>query len=501
MLKNISLSNFKAWREVEVPFGRVTGLFGTNSSGKSSLLQSLLMLKQTKDAADHGLALHFGGRGRSNLVQLGGFRDVVHRNDESLAIGWTLEWTLPKILKLPDPSQKRTKTLHETSLLGTTCCVRKHGANLRTDELSYLIGDAVFRLARDARGKYALSGADQDGADYPFLRTRERPWSLPGPVKTHLFPDQAKTFYQNTGFLGILETEYEKLMDSIYYLGPLREPPRREYFWSGTSPHDTGTRGERAVDAILSATRKGEKRNLAPRKRLKPFQEMIQYWLDRLDLASKFSIDEIASAANLYRARVTKDRSSVEATLPDVGFGVSQVLPALVLLYYVPKGSIVLMEQPEIRLHPSVQGGLADVILAAARSRDIQVIVESHSEHLLRRLQRRVAEREATTDDVKLFFTGVADGAAWLSDLELDELGEIRNWPPFLFGDRFSELAAINEATLRRRGSNDEEGRGGGGYEPSHGCGWPDGPSNGQLSAGVHPTHTIPDENGYDFAG
>ena len=69
--------------------------------------------------------------------------------------------------------------------------------------------------------------------------------------------------------------------------------------------------------------------------------------------------------------------------MTDVGFGVSQVLPVLVLLYYVPEGSIVLMEQPEIHLHPSVQSDLADVMLEVAHDIvEVQIIVESHSEHL-----------------------------------------------------------------------------------------------------------------------
>ena len=86
--------------------------------------------------------------------------------------------------------------------------------------------------------------------------------------------------------------------------------------------------------------------------------------------------------------------SSVTTSLTDVGFGVSQVLPVLVLLYYVPEGSTVLMEQPEIHLHPAVQSGLADVMLSVADVRNVQIVVESHSEHLMRRLQRRVAEEQ-----------------------------------------------------------------------------------------------------------
>lgn len=446
MLKRLEVSNFKVWNELRLPLGRVTGLFGGNSSGKSSILQFLLMLKQTKNASDRGVVLHFGDRGRGDFVELGGFRDIVHRGDASQAIEWTLEWKHDR-MKIGDPQGSRREMLYDFDCLATQCAVHMYGDAPRAYILKYDFRSGGFAVtAQEDSPKYALHGNG-----YPFLRNPGRPWELPGPVKTHLFPDQAKTYYQNTGFLSVFETEYEKLMDRIHYLGPLRETPRREYFWSGTSPHDTGVRGERTIEAILSATKKGETRNLAPRKWHKTFQDMIAYWLDQLGLASEFGVKEIASESNLYRAAVKKDDASKEAVLPDVGFGVSQVLPALVLLYYVPRGSIVLMEQPEIHLHPSAQGGLADAILSAAHARDLQVIVESHSEHLLRRLQRRVAENEVSSGDVKLYATSVAGGVGTISDLELTGLGEIGNWPQDFFGDEVGEITAIRRATLSRR--------------------------------------------------
>jgi predicted ATPase len=148
---------------------------------------------------------------------------------------------------------------------------------------------------------------------------------------------------------------------------------------------------------------------------------------------------------------VQRDAQSSEALLTDVGFGVSQVLPALVLLYYVPEGSTVLMEQPEIHLHPSVQSGLADAILTVAKSRKLQVIVESHSEHMLRRFQRRVAENTFPAEGLKLYFCDSVGGQSKLVDLDIDLFGEIRNWPKDFFGDEMHEIAETRKAILRRK--------------------------------------------------
>ncbi|MCY3837919.1 MAG: DUF3696 domain-containing protein, partial [Gammaproteobacteria bacterium] len=219
-------------------------------------------------------------------------------------------------------------------------------------------------------------------------------------------------------------------------------------------PDDVGQRGERAVDAILTATRDNMMRRLRPRARgvrKIPFQKIIAYWLNELGLIRDFRLEEIATGTNLYRAIVKTSPFSVPTALPEVGFGVSQVLPALVLLYYVPEGSTVLMEQPEIHLHPAVQSGLADVMLNVATVRNLRIVVESHSEHLMRRLQRRVAEERASSEDVKLYFVSSNRGAAQLDDLRLNEWGEIENWPEHFFGDEMGEIAAITEASLKRK--------------------------------------------------
>ena len=449
MLNRLKLENFKAWRKADLRFGKVTGFFGANSAGKSSLLQFLLLLKQTKNATDRGLVLDFGGP--QDLANLGTFNDVVHRHEDDRRIWWQLDWTLPETLPIEDPGVQQP--LFEGDSLQMRCWVGLREERLRPLGLAYRFNDVVFRLrpSKDSPRDFELAA---EGGIFQFLRTQGRPWPLPHPIKTHLFPNQVKSYYQNADFLGDFELAYENLMDSLYYLGPLRVHPQRQYHWAGASPSDVGPRGERTIDAILAATRDHEMRRLRPRAqgvRKMRFQQIIAHWLKELGLIHNFSLEEIAKDANLYRAMVTTPGSRVPTALTDVGFGVSQVLPALVLLYYVPEGSTVLMEQPEIHLHPAVQSGLADVMLNVATVRNVQIVVESHSEHLMRRLQRRVAEDDVSSEDVTLYFVSSRRGRARVSDPLLNEWGEIEKWPDDFFGDEMGEIAAISEASLRRR--------------------------------------------------
>lgn len=450
MLNRLKLENFKAWRQSDLTFGKVTGFFGPNSAGKSSLLQFLLLLKQTRNATDRGVVLDFGGP--EDLANLGTFADVVHHHDENRRIHWLLDWALPESLEINDPMNPE-HVLASGDQLQMECSVGLQKKRLRAQELSYRLAETEFSLRPGATPEEPFELV-VEGTDFDFMNRQGRPKQLPHPAKTYLFPKEVKSNYQNSDFLSDFELQYEKLMDSLYYLGPLRVYPRRQYHWGEVSPTDVGQGGERTMDAMLAATRNNLKRRKIPRgpgAKLYPFQEIVAYRLKKLGLIHDFRLEEIAKGTNLYRAMVKTSRSSAPTALTDVGFGVSQVLPALVLLYYVPEGSTVLMEQPEIHLHPAVQSGLADVMLNVASVRNVQIVVESHSEHLMRRLQRRVAEEEASSEDVKLYFVSSGQGQAYASDLLLNEWGEVENWPSNFFGDEMGEISAIAQSALARK--------------------------------------------------
>ena len=269
-------------------------------------------------------------------------------------------------------------------------------------------------------------------------------------MKAYQFPDQARTYFQNAGFLADLEFTLEEKLDNLFYLGPLRDDPRRDYTWTRSTPDDVGERGEDAIAAIIAAQERGETRNLKTKAKRRPFSQMVAYWLREMGLIHSFEVVEIAPGSNRWQAKVRTHKNSSEVLLTDVGFGVSQVLPVITLLYYVPEGSTVVLEQPEIHLHPLAQAGLADVIVNVAMHRRVQVIVESHSEHLLLRLQRRIAEGVISSADVKLYFCDASKGFSVAEPLQLDLLGNIENWPDKFMGDAFTETAKAELARIKR---------------------------------------------------
>lgn len=451
MLRKLEITNFKSWQKLDIKLAPLTVLFGTNSSGKSSILQFLLMLKQTKESSDRSIALDFGNDQKS--INLGSFKDAVYKHNEKADITWMLDWRQNELLKIADPEGKRSDPKFKGNILSIECSVRLRNKVPVCDSLSYNFDTSSFSLKRKPGDKNDFK-LDADG--YKFIRTLGRAWELPGPVKSYAFPDQVRTYYQNSLFLADLEKAYEEQLDKILHLGPLRDYPKRQYTWAGSSPLDVGRRGEGVVDAIMAATARKEVRNLRPMGRMKTFQEMIAFWLKEMGLINSFRVEEVGNESGLYRVYVKKDANSAETLITDVGFGVSQILPVLTLLYYVPEGSTVLLEQPEIHLHPAVQASLADLIITTVQHRKLQIIVESHSEHFLHRLTRRIAEKNnsdfpaITEEEIKLYFCSMKAGQSHLEPLDLDLFGNIGNWPKDFFGDAFGEIAAREKAAIKR---------------------------------------------------
>jgi predicted ATPase len=445
MLRHLWFQNFKSWPRADIEFGDITGFFGTNSSGKTSLLQFLLLLKQTKDATDRAISLELNGP----YVSLGVYRELIHQHIEDQMLSWSLEIELPKDLALVDPSGKRTASITKSRNLTIESEVQLHDQSPASRRLAYRLGQMTFSLTPKGTSEREFE-LEAQGGNFRFVRTQGRPWQLPRPVKSYAFPDQARTYFQNASFLSDIEAAYEEQIDNVFYLGPLREYPHRDYLWARSRPQDVGSRGEKAIDAILAATMAGERRNVRRRTPHRPFQGMIAYWLREMGLIQDFRVEEIAEGSNRWQARVKISKSGADALLTDVGFGVSQVLPVVTLLQYVPEGSTVILEQPEIHLHPLAQANLADVLINAATHRKVQVILESHSEHLLLRLQRRIAEKAVSAKDIRLYFCEAPEGVSKLQPLNLDLLGQIANWPKNFMGDAFGETYAAEKARLKR---------------------------------------------------
>ena len=446
MLTRLRLENFKSWEDTGgIKLKPITGFFGPNSSGKTSLFQALLLMKQTAESSDRGIVFHFGNE--KTLVDLGDFESVVHKHDTKRGLKLSVEWSAKREFAIPD--RFGSGAMDEGDDIRFDVALQEQSIDsvksLMLEEMSYQItGNRRFGLrripSRRAHEAFACGPSFQTNISADRYSTGLRPSSF------YRFPYWAD---RNRDFFFSLAYELTLLLDDLYYLGPLRASPNRTYAWSGAQPLGTGPAGEFMVDAILSSREQYQRESESPHINL---AEYIAEQLKRLRLVHDFRVEALAEGRRIFEVKVRKSPNSPEVLLTDVGFGVSQILPVLTLCFYAPEGSILIFEQPDIHLHPSVQAGLADVFIDACKRRNVQILFESHSEHLLRRLQRRIAEEEIPEDDIGLYFCSTDDsGTSNLSELEVDKFGNIANWPKDFFGDQFGEIAAMSEAALKRQ--------------------------------------------------
>ncbi|MEI8374401.1 MAG: DUF3696 domain-containing protein [Planctomycetota bacterium] len=466
MLTQLQLKNFKGWKDTTpIRMAPLTVFFGTNSSGKSSIAQFLLMLKQTVDSSDRKLVIHPGDA--NTPVNLGSFEELVYRRDLENSLGFNFAWQLPEVLQVGDPRSKFKCSGNEMRF-SAEMGIRGKQPPLAVDRFRYeLVNDGTESMwVSVERKKHAEQPAyDLKASPYTLTRNPGRVYSLGAPTKFYGFPDETARYYQNADFVKDFSLEMERLLRSVSYLGPLRSKGERLYYWTGGEPESVGYSGENAISAMLAA--KERKLSTRPRQRVQFFQQFIAERLKDLELIDEFAVRRISANRKEYEVKVKTPGSPSWVDIPDVGFGISQVLPVIVQSFYAPAGSILFIEQPELHLHPRAQARLADLfieVLAAredGKERGIQLIIETHSEHFLNRLQRRIAESQPehpiSSSKVAAYFAHSTGSESKLETLQLDEYGNIVNWPEDFFGNSMQDLFEMSKAEARRQQAQKEE--------------------------------------------
>jgi predicted ATPase len=450
MIRQLRINNFKAWADTgDIRMAPLTIFCGNNSSGKSSIDQFILMLKQTVESSDRYRVLHLGDK--DSLVDLGTYRDIIFNHSTDLNLDFRIVYDSNPI-KIFDAIANETKSIVDKIDFSANVEYDKKLNKIVLKTFKYDLintNNIGFKLNLE-QGKYKLIPEN-----YTAIRQKGRAWQLQAPEHFFGFPDEAIAYYQNTGFLQDLTLSLKNLFRAIYYVGPLRDFPERFYQFSGEVPMDVGVKGKNVINALLAASNRLISKGY--KKFGEPFMELIGRWLVQMGLINSFQVVPISEGRKEFEVRIKIHKNSPEVLITDVGFGISQILPVIVQCFYTPPQSILIFEQPEIHLHPSVQSHLGDLFIEAIHSREkgsdrnVQIIVESHSEHLIRRIQRRIAEESLRPDEVAIYFIKQEGGSAKLEELQIDIFGTIKNWPENFFGNDLEDLSQMTRAAIDRK--------------------------------------------------
>ena len=234
MITHIRIKNFKSWKDSgEVKLAPLTGFFGTNSSGKSSLLQMLLLLKQTV-GSDH--YVFFGDE--NSLVNLGYFHEVIHRHqeDEELELEFGCKFPESITIGITQGSLYPDKVTFDSFNFVTT--MKKVGNSLDVSRICYDIGNSGIKKIELEESEISYCGKRIFTGSYKNCYSIEE--------TTQVFPDSNKPF-------SLLSSKFEEIFSHVFYLGPTRKHPQRYYHWEGDFPEDPGQWGGQTIDALLSA--------------------------------------------------------------------------------------------------------------------------------------------------------------------------------------------------------------------------------------------------------
>lgn len=430
MITHIRVKNFKSWKDSpEVELAPLTGLFGTNSSGKSSLLQMLLMLKQTIGTDE---VICFGDE--HSLVNLGNFREVIHGHKESELLELEFGCKLQKPLTITTLQMVNKHSYKEAPLdidsFTFETAISGNVVGWRVENLSYTIGPEALQKIKCENGKLYYGN-----------------WAR---HNINIKNCYGQPMMNSIDALAPLPSAFENLFAHVYPLGPTRAQPKRAYHWEGENPDSIGQSGEAMIASLLNA--RVDQRTTPYKGQDVRIEDRISWWLRKMDLAYSFSIKRSGAGKNRdYDVLIQKGPDGAKVTLADMGYGLSQFLPVLVHCYYAPEGSILILEQPGMHLHPSAQANLADLLIEVITERNLQILVESHSEHLLTRLQLRIAEQKISSDQTALYFCENDNGVSNIKPLDVDELGNIKNWPKNFFGNVRGDLVKMAREQMKRQ--------------------------------------------------
>ena len=425
VITRITVAGFKSIvQEQNIEIRPLTILAGANSSGKSSIMQPVLLLKQTLEAPyDPGALLLKGPNVQFTSVD----QLLSHTNSDEtintfcvgveIAIGAAVRTCFKR-------SKNQGFDVEETIYNPERSKYRLY-RNMPRSAIRSVLARVNTKLPLDATILANTAIVDRNRCFLRlYVKLEEGDIPLPIPL------------IRNEGYL-------QESLQEVIHLPGLRGNPERTYPVTAVGSTFPGTFENYVASVILHWQRDG---NVDVLKSLNDD-------LKRLRLTGKVVAKPIGDTqVELLVNRFLQGSNEDMVSIADVGFGVSQALPVIVALHAANPGQLVYIEQPEIHLHPRAQLAMAEVLADAAIAGK-RLIVETHSSLLLLGIQTLVAEKKLPPELVKLhWFTQQEDGATRITSADLDKTGAFGDWPEdFADVELNSESRYLDAAEARLR--------------------------------------------------
>ncbi|MCR2819057.1 DUF3696 domain-containing protein [Microbacterium sp. zg.Y1090] len=434
----LTWSGFRGFREpTSFTLPRLTLLIGRNNVGKSSAYAPLLMMKQTLDATSSETAL----LSRGPLIDAGPFRDYVSGHDESREVCLDVAFS-----GAPSDAITQAETVFRS--------VNGQAPFLARQRLLSADGQVLMGRSRQAPGQPFVVKS-------PLLPKQEstgRPFRELSDFRKEIRAEQPEGFLFS-GFAGVLiprsiqskkdrwakvqgfyeagfslyerqwgfKARMTQFLRDLAYIGPLRSLAQRTYRLAAESPSDVGSTGEHTPEILF-------------RLRDEAAGNSVNEWLVKLGYG-RLAFTELSDE---YFQMQIEPAPGLLVNIADSGVGLSQVVPLLAQAALLDEDATLIAQQPEIHLNPAQQSVVTDFLISRAND-GVRVVIESHSEHVLLRLRRRIAEGTLKADEVAVYFVDSSDGATTMRQISLGEHAELDRgqWPQGFFEDQLEDSFAL----------------------------------------------------------
>ncbi|HET8681920.1 MAG TPA: DUF3696 domain-containing protein [Micromonosporaceae bacterium] len=419
-LARMALASYRCFdQRQDIELRPVTVILGRNNSGKSALVRAPVVL-DTGIRTDSPAPLDLDLLGEEMLES---FNDLIYGNRPHGSI--TVE------LGFDDRSEPPLQ------LAATVQHIDEYRTQV-VSSLEFRDGTAGVRLEwepTDPPDKVSRYTVEAEGRRFPGA-----------PVIFHgLLPADLSRLPGE--MVDQLTTTARKIRDSyptIRYFGPFRDRPQRRYRLPTRMPTEVGASGEYAAGILASDATRMQGRLI--RQINRSLADNLPGWTVG-----------VVERGGMYSVVLTsRDDDTLTVNLADAGTGVAQELPIFVqrvvdILDPPQRPVLEIIEQPELHLHPAAHAALADLYLSAAERTGVRFLIETHSETLLLRLRRRIAEGRYPPSTVAVYFVDHRDGAATVRRVGVDADGQLDYWPAGVFSEDYEETRALANAQLARR--------------------------------------------------
>jgi len=458
----ISIYNFKSIGSlVDYEIKPLTILSGINSSGKSSFIQLLLLLKQTIELDSPQFPLVLNGE----LFKAKNYLDVIR--------GKAIANKLKVAFKFDKSELTEYRHFDEISFyeaIGYSTLSISIQFDFVNNKIIISEFDIRFILPDSSKGEQFIT-FNNDLSGFSIVANT-------GVFNESLFYEEGKYQIKNISYSSVFPSTYEieingnssrqvpklegikaiiiDFFKQVDYIGPLRELPKDEYKNTG---HNTtvGITGEYAAEVFSEHSEQQidylliEEENDTTRfvKKSDSLLNAVKYWLcEKFKLCEDIYSKKTSDSYIIY----VRNQTGIESTIKHVGFGLSQIFPIVVEGLLLQTGHMLILEQPEIHLHPKIQSQLFDFLIAIVLQGK-RVLIETHSDHLITRLRRRIAEDEENivAQEIGLTFIETNPKDLLFRNIGIDDFGALDYFPDDFIEKADVELKAILKAQMKKK--------------------------------------------------